>query len=221
MDLILSNNSFIVFDLDDTLYNEFDFLKSGLKAVSDKILTYVGHATYLELFDRFTKKQEVFNFIIEKYKIKNISTEELIELYRNHYPNITLNSDVFTFLKKLSHKIKLGLITDGRSITQRNKLKALGILDKFELLIISEEFGSSKPNEKNFKIFEEKFPESEFIYFGDNIKKDFIAPNNLGWKTFCLLDKGFNIHSQNIEISQEFKPQYYLKTFNELNLIYE
>ena len=37
----------------------------------------------------------------------------------------------------------------------------------------------------------------------DNPDKDFIAPNNLGWTSICLIDKGLNIHKQkNPEINQ-------------------
>ena len=70
--------------------------------------------------------------------------QELLQIYREHKPAIALSEEtveVLEALKKESHV--LGLITDGRSLTQRNKIKALG-LDKYiesSLILISEETG--------------------------------------------------------------------------------
>jgi putative hydrolase of the HAD superfamily len=46
-------------------------------------------------------------------------------------------------LKQLkANGYKLGLITDGRSISKRKKIKALNIEKYFEYILISEEFGT-------------------------------------------------------------------------------
>jgi putative hydrolase of the HAD superfamily len=114
-------------------------------------------------------------------------------------PEIQLYDDAALFLKLLTDKgINAGLITDGRSITQRNKLKSLGLQNYFSSVIISEEFGSEKPCEQNFLHFEKLFPSNRFFYFGDNTKKDFIAPLKLGWKCVCMENRGENIHNQSL-----------------------
>jgi putative hydrolase of the HAD superfamily len=52
-------------------------------------------------------------------------------LYRNHYPSINLTSENENLLKQLkANGYKLGLITDGGSIQQRNKIKSTNI-EKF------------------------------------------------------------------------------------------
>ena len=56
---------------------------------------------------------------------------------------------------------------------------------------------------------------ANFYYIGDNVVKDFIAPNQLGWTTICLLDNGQNIHKQ-IPVEDEMKPQYEIENFDEL-----
>jgi putative hydrolase of the HAD superfamily len=125
-----------------------------------------------------------------------------MKMYRNHFPNFDSNSEIKKKLIDIKNKGHiLGLITDGYSITQRNKLKALDIIDLFDLIVISEEFGTEKPNSKNFEIFHQ-FETDEYYYFGDNVSKDFIAPNTLGWTTVCLLDNEENIHKQ--EFDKEF-----------------
>ena len=89
---------------------------------------------------------------------------------------------------------------------QRNKIEALGLsrwMDA-EDIVISEEFGSEKPALSNYAYFMERYPEChDFTYVGDNLKKDFIAPNALGWLTVCLKDDGRNIHRQEVEDLEE------------------
>ncbi len=219
MDLIVDSNTFIVFDLDDTLYDEIEFLKSGFLAVANYLEKILNVNIFDEMMNRFNSGEEVFEYIIKKYKIDALNKENLIEIYRNHYPKIKLRQDALNFLNTLLYyNVKLGIITDGREITQKNKLRALGILGYFNLVIISEEFGSEKPSLANYKVFEEKFPYSEFFYFGDNFKKDFLAPNKLGWKTFGLLDRGSNIHTQLLDVSSEYLPQQIISSFEEIKI---
>ena len=87
----------------------------------------------------------------------------------------------------------LGLLTDGRSISQRNKLSAMGITSLFDEILISEEFGSEKPCEDNYLFFQNKYSTNDCVYFGDNFGKDFVTPNRLGWKTIGLLDDGLSL----------------------------
>jgi len=54
----------------------------------------------------------------------------------------------------------------------------------------------------------DKFPERKrFLYVGDNSKKDFVAPNRLGWRTICLKNDGHNIHEQDFSLSEDFLPR--------------
>ena len=94
----------------------------------------------------------------------------------------------------------MGLLTDGRSVQQRNKINALKLNAWFSEIIISEEFGSEKPNMNNYKYFEKIFGDGTYYYIADNINKDFISPNNLGWTTICLKDNGLNIHKQDVSL---------------------
>ena len=89
-------------------------------------------------------------------------------------------------------------------------------MDWIEDVVISEEFGSEKPCEANYLYFEKKYPDYRFTYIADNLKKDFVAPNRLGWRTVCLKDDGRNIHSQNIEIAEVQKPQFIIDKLTDL-----
>ena len=217
MDIKVDNRCYFIFDLDDTLYPEIEFLKSGYNSIVRYLEPIIKDNILDEMLSRYFSKDNVFNWILSKYGDKGITKEKLLAIYRDHYPNIKLEKETYHFLNELKvNNIPMGIITDGRSRTQRNKLEALGIINYFDDIIISEEFGSEKPNPKNFTFFEEKYPNHRFYFFGDNTSKDFIVPIKLNWVTFCLSDKGENIHEQDIN---KFKG-HVIRHFDDINLLF-
>lgn len=196
----------VVFDLDDTLCPERDFVMSGFRAVS-KLLGEDASERMIAWFDS-GEKDVIGRALAETGAAA--SKEELLKVYREHRPTMSLADGVLELLGKLRETgHPLGLITDGRSITQRNKIEALGIQQLLDEIVISEEFGSGKPDERNFRHFESRFPDRKLAYVGDNLSKDFVTPNKLDWTTICLLNAGHNIHPQNFDsVAPEFLPGY-------------
>ena len=114
---------------------------------------------------------------------------------------------------------KFGIITDGRIVTQRNKLEALGLSQLIDKLLISEEFGASKPDSALYESFMESENLKQFYYIGDNIHKDFITPKRLGWFCIGILDAE-NVHGQKIsEVSNEYLPHIFIRNFTEIGII--
>lgn len=195
----LNPDMVFIFDLDDTLFREIDYLKSAYKYIARKIRPHNSEALYQAMIDKYHSGENVFNWIISEFgkELPELDMQTLLAWYREHEPEIRLEEDVRDFLDKLKQKkIPLGLITDGRSITQRNKLKALGILDLFDDIIISEEFGTAKPHRANYRYFMDKYGKRDYYFFADNTSKDFFVPHELGWNIFCLKNPGLNIHPQ-------------------------
>lgn len=217
MDIKIDKNTVIVFDLDDTLYNEIDFLRSAYNEISKELEPNNWEQLFTQLFSLYRNNQDVFEFICSSY---DIDKTELIQRYRNHIPNIEPFNGVLDTLQKIKdHKGKLAIITDGRAVTQRNKLKKLGLLPYLDFIVISEEIGSEKPNELNYKTVEDYFKLKSYYYIADNFKKDFVAPKKIGWKTIALIDKGLNIHSHaHTHTSEEYLPELYISSFSQINI---
>lgn len=83
--------------------------------------------------------------------------------------------------------IKVGIITDGRPEGQRNKIKALGLEELVDDIIITDELGGiqfRKPNDISFRIIQNRWrlPFEQIVYVGDNLNKDFQAPRQLGMR---------------------------------------
>lgn len=71
------------------------------------------------------------------------SKDQFIWMYRNHHPTITIDNDVLAILRYLKNTTRgVSILTDGRTITQRNKINAL-CLQEFTAYI-SEEFNNAE-----------------------------------------------------------------------------
>jgi putative hydrolase of the HAD superfamily len=214
------DNDVIIFDLDDTLYKEIDYLRSAYLEIAQYLSKITGQSSqfiFEQMLSDYAKGVNVFESIILRTQVASVALPDLIAMYRKHKPHIALlpaNKRLLDYLK--SQNIPMGLITDGRSMQQRHKLEALGLNSYFETILISEEFGTEKPHVNNFKHFENQYGRHcRYTYIGDNLFKDFISPNALGWISICLLDDGRNIHKQQFsKVSKDQTPQY---TISELS----
>lgn len=185
----------IVFDLDDTLFRERDYVRSGFRQIDKFLRERLGHPlidNLPQIMDSLLSARESYLDYLEKLAEENhvdsLLIKEAISIYRTHLPeSLSLSENVEATLRYLlSTGVKMGIITDGRTSTQRAKFKSLG-LDSFiapDCLLISEETGKDKSQPDNFRFFVDKFPEARrFFYVADNERKDFITPNLLGWTT--------------------------------------
>jgi putative hydrolase of the HAD superfamily len=208
---MVTRNKVIVFDLDDTLYKEIDYLKSAYHEITDWFRDhYEIYGLWGEMLRYYREKKDVFQEIINFYK-RPVDKKFLLDMYRAHQPDIHLDNDtrfVLDYLKN-NEGYYIAIITDGRSQTQRNKIKVLGLnlyLGDETDMLVSEEHGHEKPDRYAYEMIEAFFPNCSYTYVGDNPEKDFLAPNQLGWNTICLLDDGRNIHKQDFNLPKDYLP---------------
>ncbi|WP_298973402.1 HAD family hydrolase [uncultured Psychrobacter sp.] len=214
---MIINSKVIVLDLDDTLYSEMSYLKSAYKTIAQNI-SDDENVLYELMLSKYDNNENVFDFLVHTY---STSKKYLFELYRFHKPTIELYSGVLEFLDYYSSDSEIALVTDGRSKTQRNKIKALGIAEYFDNIVISEEIGSEKPNKDNFEQAILNTKGTCYFYIGDNISKDFVTPNKMGWTTICLKDQGQNIHKQNYTSPNEYHPNHCFESWSEIKYFFD
>ena len=217
---MINNKQHIVFDLDDTLYKEIDFVKSAYIYINNYIKIRYNIDLSKKINECIANRINFFDLINSKLnKNQNFPIEKFLELYRFHYPNINLSEDATTFLDKILRlNMEFSIITDGRSISQKNKIKALGLNDLAKNIIISEETGFEKPHLNNFKILERIYTKKKLVYIADNTSKDFLAPNSLNWDTICLINNGQNIHQQNFNLNIKYLPKIKVNYLTEINI---
>lgn len=216
MTIKVDSKSFIVFDLDDTLYSEIDFLTSAYREIVCTLNPGDKDLIINEMCSLYNRGGNPFEYLIQRLPKHNLTIEKLLSLYRNHLPDIPLRPGALDLLKMIKVKGgKIGIITNGRSITQRNKIKSLKISPYIDELVISEERGFAKPDENIYALISEKYPSHTFYYFGDNNEIDFLAPKKLKW--YCVGLKDYrNIHKTK-EISNEaYLPHEFINSFTEV-----
>lgn len=182
----------VIFDLDDTLYPERDYCMSGFRAVAGYIAQRFPGASADFLFEKMKaefvaeNRTRTFNAALEAAGITydRECIAKLVEVYREHRPDLKLPDVTRDVLDGLTLRYKLALLTDGYLPEQRLKVEALGIEKYFGCVIYTEELGREnwKPSPLGFQkiMYELGIEAGECVYVADNEQKDFIAPNLLG-----------------------------------------
>lgn len=231
MKLPALHSQVFIFDLDDTLYKEIDYVVSAYR-----------HIDMLLVADYDIPPTWAFNILVESYyngtnpfdTLNKRLTEQgiiipdaiqwMLSEYRYHVPSIHLDENTHFTLESLKGiGIPMYIITDGRSITQRNKIRSLE-LDKYipwKNVFISEEQGFDKTDPHSFSCIKRRYEsdseEYEFVFIGDNPAKDFVVANQYGATSIQLADNGKNIHPQNIKVDKLHKAKKSIKQIHELN----
>jgi putative hydrolase of the HAD superfamily len=189
----------IVFDLDDTLYLERDYVLSGFRAVGKwvesnlNLANFAGRAS--ELFAGGAGSatfQETLNVLGCQPEPHLLSA--MVDVYRTHTPEISLPPDSTHCLAVMGDVARLGLITDGRPLAQHAKCERLGLPDLLSTIVCTGSWGAAfhKPHKRAFEFMERQLGSRDdtFVYVADNPLKDFTAPLARGWTTVRIRRPG-------------------------------
>lgn len=185
-----------IFDLDDTLYCEHNYVQSGFRAVAKNLALYCEKEPdiiYSMLFEEWkaSGRGKVFDEVCRKLDV-DLDISWLVQIYRHHTPNLCLYDDALKTILELKRRSKkLGIITDGNSAMQWNKIESLGIKDYFDFIIVTDDLGKEywKPSETPFRKMAEclELPFEQCVYVGDNPHKDFVTAKKLGMGTVRII----------------------------------
>lgn len=186
----------VVFDMDDTLCLERDYVKSGFRAVAGHLRDAAApEAVFEALWAMFEEgvRGDTFNRLRDRFPAVGRAHDvpALVKIYRTHAPDISLvpgAGELLTSLRSLN--IKIGVLSDGPLASQQAKAVALGLYQMTDAVMLTDSLGREcwKPSSEGFLRLEAELGLSgpELAYVGDNVEKDFIAPNRLGWATVRL-----------------------------------
>lgn len=228
----------VVFDLDDTLFMEADFVRSARREIVRRLTERFPAAlpAAAELVDMMEEYPihgpGAFDRLHDHLRMEApdvaavASVDWMRRVYRSHRPDIALDPSVKATLASLKYRgATLGLITDGRVETQSLKFHALG-LNEFippHLVSISEAIGADKHSAKPFTRMERFTPNCfRRVYVGDNPGKDFRHPRALGWDTVMIAhDSGsdaiFRVNAA--DLPEEYLPAYTISSLRELLIL--
>lgn len=189
MTVRLDPDRVIVLDVDDTLYLERDYVRSGFVAVGELVSSQlgidgIGHT----LWSGFVAgvRGDAFDRALLHHGCEPSPDliRELVDCYRAHRPAIHLLPDAARLLDRLAGR-RLAAITDGPVNSQRAKVEALGLEARADPVVLTGELGPgrSKPDPAAYVLVEQHsgLDPDRHVYIGDNPTKDFVTPLDRGW----------------------------------------
>ena len=215
----------LLFDLDDTLYEERQFVKSGFSKVAEfvedkfKIEKKVYYKILIDIFNGGSRGK-IFNLALEKV---NVAYEEdiiqsMVKIYREHNPKIRLTEDIKSLIIKLKEIYSLGIVTDGYFEVQKKKVQALKLEELFDSIIYTDKYGREywKPNVFGYKVALKNLEVSpeETVYIGDNPHKDFTGAKKVGITTVRVINQ--NREYSNVRLNKEYEADYEIKELHEI-----
>lgn len=211
----------MVFDIDDTLYLERDYVRSGLRAVGAWAQSALG---VTDLAEQAWKAFEsgvrgtIFDVALRSCGCESTpeTIPQLVACYREHVPDIKLLDDARTCLDLLTLEagVAVAVVTDGPLASQQAKARSLGLATWSKHVIFTEALGVgfTKPNPGAFELIERRLgvTGAQCAYVADNPAKDFAGPRRLGWTTIrvrrqgglhCAADSGDDVDHEVADLS--------------------
>jgi len=212
----------IVFDLDFTLYDMFQYLKPAFSGVASQVANKNDlemksvHQCLLSVAKKNGYLHEnLFNIFLEQLDLDVKSNLRVcIEAFHTHPPQkLQLYPGVESMLDHLRGMHNLMILTDGRASTQQNKVRMLGLDSIISDIVYSDLIGVSKP-----KVFERwsdytSFDLANSIMVGDHPIKDIYGSKRVGMLASFRVMTGSH---RNLPDVRNFEPDYHLGEVTEL-----
>jgi putative hydrolase of the HAD superfamily len=183
----------VIFDLDDTLYSERQFVSGGFAAAARWVAGQAtcsaeGCARALQsLFDR-GERGHTFDMWLAEMGLPPALSAGMLQAYREHRPELALHDDVASAIAHCAQThLVTGLVSDGYLDVQRRKVASLGLAEILTTIVLSDEFGRAfwKPATKPYLAAVERLGvlPHEAVYVGDNPRKDFEGARRSGLRS--------------------------------------
>ncbi|WP_108671047.1 HAD family hydrolase [Peribacillus acanthi] len=184
----------VLFDLDGTLLNREFSIMNFIENQYDRLyhkLSQVPKSDFIKTFleldcNGLVWKDEVYTKMVEKFGM-DVSVDYLLADYMTDFKNhCTAFSHLHTMMELLKkNSIRIGLISNGREQFQQDVIRALGIENDLEVIVISEAVGMKKPDPAIFEytLKELKVSAEECLFVGDHPIHDILAAKKVGMKT--------------------------------------
>jgi putative hydrolase of the HAD superfamily len=199
----------VIFDLDDTLFDHYHSVQSGLAALQNTYPNLQSYPladltqTYVELVEalhvqvlqglltndqaRIQRMQTFFGKYGGTLTLEEI--QQAATFYRETYQSARQPvAGALDLLQHLRTDTKIGIITNNASQEQHEKLKFCGLSSLIDVLVISEEVGVIKPNPEIFTIALERLgcAASEAVMLGDAWNTDIVGASRVGIRPVWL-----------------------------------
>ncbi|WP_435346760.1 HAD family hydrolase [Haloarchaeobius sp. HRN-SO-5] len=80
------------------------------------------------------------------------------------------------------------LLTNGLTSLQREKLDAVGLLEYFDAVVVSQAVDAWKPDREIYEIAESRLPGEAYTFVADDYERDLAPAVELGWDAVLVGD---------------------------------
>ncbi len=178
-----SNNKTIGFDMDGTLYDEYDFIKQVYSEINSQLIKDNKVLSFMlcRWLEKGSSYQYIFNETYDKTPKMNMTKEifikKALKIFRTYTPKLFLPERNKYILEYCKNNFDIFLVTDGNKILQEKKIISLGLTEYFkaENIIITGKYSSEyhKPNNKSLEFLDLDI--EHCVYFGDRNKDEIFA----------------------------------------------
>ncbi len=207
-----------MFDADNTL---IDFTNASKLSFQQTFVDY-GHTATPELYATYKVINhgvwtafEQGEITAERLRVKRFedffaeigfSPTSPESFSKRYLENLIFKSENYDGVKEmlegLQSNYRMSIITNGLKEVQRPRLDKLGMTHYFDSIIVSDEIGFAKPDERYFEIafnsIDNPPPKENTLVIGDNLKSDILGGIRYGLKT-CWLNSEGEVNETGIE----------------------
>lgn len=169
----------ILFDLDDTLYDLRSYWSGRLRRAFAAVQKQYPHLDGQKLVEIAVAGKIYMRQMPGFLRQLEVTDEQLIaevsdEYCRNWFEELDLAEDALAMIERLRPTLRLGLVTNGPSATQRPKIERFRLAQHMDVIVVSEEAGVAKPDPAIFRIAlaELGTEPAATVYVGDSIEND-------------------------------------------------
>jgi len=183
----------VFFDIDNTLVDRDTALRRLLEARARDV---VGGLAVEQIMHRDASghgdRERFYSWLAEHHPTLGETPDKVREtLLRGIPAAVEPDATVTTLLAQLAARCSIVVVSNGGSVTQREKLRRAGLRDHVEHLFISEELGVAKPAGEIFRraLAAVGCAPEQAIHVGDHPEQDIAGALEMGLRT-CWIARG-------------------------------
>jgi putative hydrolase of the HAD superfamily len=217
----------MLFDIDDTLFDTATLAKmarmNAVKAMMESGLlihdVQRGYRSLLRIVEKYgANYDQHFDRLLEDLgypQDPKIIAAGIVAYHDTKLAYLKPDPDVIpTLIVLRDNGLKIGIVSNGRSVKQWEKIIRLGLQHFFHTVVISEEVGFEKPDTEIFKVALKKLnvKPDEALYVGDTLETDVLGANKSGVVSVRLLKK----RQKESPVSKTIRPRAIIRRISDL-----
>jgi putative hydrolase of the HAD superfamily len=180
----------LIFDMDDTLYPERQFVRSGFRAVAIHVERHFGVPSPRVLAEllrclRHGGRRLALQSMCLECDVPLSSVPDLVDVIRRHRPALRLPvASVDTLARARASGWRVGVLTNGLPDIQSRKVRALGLDHLVDAVVYAQEWGSGlgKPELESFDVVLSRLGTAQqtTVFVGDDPWCDIVGARRAG-----------------------------------------